>query len=95
MKDAELGETREEIEKRKEEYRRQREQVQAQAEEELPEEMQPEEPQTYVVQRGDSLSQIAQKVYGDASRWREILKANEDQIKDPKVILPGQELRIP
>ena len=55
----------------------------------------PEEAQIYVVKAGDSLSKIAEKVYGDANRWREIYKANKDQIEDPKLIRPGWELRIP
>lgn len=50
---------------------------------------------TYVVKAGDSLSKIAQQVYGDAKRWPEIYEANKNQIKDPNVIHPGQELRIP
>ena len=54
-----------------------------------------EEVRIYVVQRGDSLSKIAQEVYGDGNRWREIFEANREQIKDPKLIRPGQELRIP
>jgi nucleoid-associated protein YgaU len=53
------------------------------------------EPRIYVVQQGDSLSQIAKNLYNDASRWREIYEANKDQIKDPKIIRPGQELHIP
>jgi nucleoid-associated protein YgaU len=53
------------------------------------------EVRTYVVNAGDSLSKIAERVYGDASRWREIYKANKDQIEDPKLIRPGWELRIP
>jgi nucleoid-associated protein YgaU len=36
---------------------------------------------TYVVAKGDSLSKIAQRFYGDA--------------QDPDLIHPGQELRIP
>ena len=46
---------------------------------------------------GDSLSKIAKAVYGDASRWPEILEANRDHIQDqdPNLIHPGQELRIP
>lgn len=54
-----------------------------------------EEVQIYEVKRGDSLSKIAEKVYGDGSRWREIYKANKDKIKDPRVIHKGQKLRIP
>jgi nucleoid-associated protein YgaU len=52
-------------------------------------------PRVYIVQQGDSLSQIAKKFYGDATRWRDIYEANKDQIKDPKIIRSGQELRIP
>ena len=55
----------------------------------------PEEPRIYVVQPGDSLSKIAKEVYGKAGRWKEIFEANKDQIKDPNLIQPGQELRIP
>jgi nucleoid-associated protein YgaU len=53
------------------------------------------EPRVYIVQKGDTLSHIAKQVYDDATRWREIYEANKDQIKDPKIIRPGQELRIP
>jgi nucleoid-associated protein YgaU len=49
----------------------------------------------YVVQPGDSLSKIAKEVLGDASRWPEIFEANKDQIKDPNLIHPGQELKMP
>lgn len=45
------------------------------------------------VQRGDSLSSIAAKEYGDPARWREI--ADRNKIIDPKSIRPGQELVIP
>jgi len=54
-----------------------------------------EKKDTYVVQSGDSLSKIAKQVYGDAGRWPEIFEANKDQIEDPNLIHPGQELRIP
>jgi nucleoid-associated protein YgaU len=50
---------------------------------------------TYVVKSGDSLSKIAKEVLGDANRWPDIFEANKDQIKDPNMIHPGQELRIP
>jgi nucleoid-associated protein YgaU len=50
---------------------------------------------TYVVQSGDTLSGIAQAMYGDAGRWPDIFEANRDKIKDPNLIHPGQELRIP
>ena len=49
---------------------------------------------TYEVRAGDSLSAIAQKFYGDASRWKEIWEANKDSLPDPNLITVGQELRI-
>jgi LysM repeat protein len=51
--------------------------------------------QSYTVEKGDSLSKIAQKVYGKASLWRKIYEANQDHIKDPDLIYPGQVLRLP
>ena len=50
---------------------------------------------TYVVVKGDSLSKIAQRAYGDGGKWRKIYEANKDVIKDPDLIYPGQSLRIP
>jgi nucleoid-associated protein YgaU len=50
---------------------------------------------TYVVVKGDSLSKIAKREYGDANKWRTIYEANKDLIKDPDLIYPGQELTIP
>ena len=51
--------------------------------------------QTYVVKPGDSLSKIAKELLGDANRWKEIFEANQDTLKDPNLIHPGQELRLP
>ena len=50
---------------------------------------------TYVVAKGDSLSKIAQRAYGDGGKWRKIFEANKDIIQDPDLIYPGQSLRIP
>jgi nucleoid-associated protein YgaU len=50
---------------------------------------------TYVVVSGDSLSKIAKREYGDAQKWPRIYEANRNLIKDPDLIYPGQELRIP
>jgi len=50
---------------------------------------------TYVVVKGDSLSKIAKLEYGDANKWRKIYEANRDIIKNPDLIYPGQELKIP
>ena len=52
-------------------------------------------PRTYVVKSGDSLSKIAKEVLGDAGRWPEIFELNKDQIKDPNLIYPGQEFKLP
>jgi nucleoid-associated protein YgaU len=44
----------------------------------------------YHVQAGDTLSAIAQRMYGDASRWRLIQQMNE--VPDADLIVPGQVL---
>lgn len=49
----------------------------------------------YVVKSGDSLSKIALREYGNANKWRHIWEANKDKVKDPDLIHPGQELKIP
>lgn len=49
---------------------------------------------TYVVVKGDSLSKIAQREYGDANKWRTIHEANKDLISDPDLIYPGQEVKV-
>ena len=51
--------------------------------------------QSYTVVKGDSLSKIAKRFYGDAQQWRKIYEANQDQIKNPDLIYPGQTFRIP
>ncbi|HSR66239.1 MAG TPA: LysM peptidoglycan-binding domain-containing protein [Xanthomonadaceae bacterium] len=50
---------------------------------------------SYTVKPGDTLSHIAQHVYGKASHWHAIFEANRDQIKDPDLIRPGQVLQLP
>lgn len=51
---------------------------------------------TYRVQDGDSLSSIADKYYGDESKWRIIYEANRDVIgNDPGALELGARLRIP
>lgn len=51
--------------------------------------------QSYTVQKGDTLSHIAQKHYGKASKWHAIFDANRDQIDNPDKIFPGQVLKLP
>lgn len=47
---------------------------------------------TYTIKKGDTLSGISKKVYGDASRWKEIKTKNS--IKDEKKIRVGQVLKV-
>lgn len=49
----------------------------------------------YTVKKGDSLSKIAKKLYGDSSKWKAIFEANQPLIKKADLIYPGQVLRIP
>ena len=51
--------------------------------------------QWHEVQKGETLSKIAQRYYGDASLYTKIFEANRDTIKNPDVIHPGQVLKIP
>ncbi|HSP06110.1 MAG TPA: LysM peptidoglycan-binding domain-containing protein, partial [Acidobacteriota bacterium] len=51
--------------------------------------------QTYTVQKGDTLSAIAKKFYGNAGQYMKIFNANRDQLKDPDRINVGQVLKIP
>ena len=46
-------------------------------------------------ENGDCLWRIAEKIYGDRSKWRLIYLANRDTIRDPNKIYPKQKLRIP
>lgn len=48
---------------------------------------------TYVVKSGDTLSEIAARMYGNASQWKKIADANN--IRDPRNLRVGQTLRIP
>ena len=50
---------------------------------------------TYTVIAGDTLSKIAKREYGDASKWHQIYEANKDTIKNPDLIYPGQTFKIP
>jgi nucleoid-associated protein YgaU len=49
----------------------------------------------HTVEQGDTLSSIAQELYGDPDRFRTIFQANRNILDDPDDIFPGQELRIP
>lgn len=49
----------------------------------------------HTVKPGESLSKIAKHYYGDMMAYRKIFEANTDQLDNPDVIHPGQELIIP
>lgn len=49
----------------------------------------------HTVERGDTLSAIAKKYYGKASKYPVIFEANKPMLTDPDKIYPGQNLRIP
>lgn len=49
----------------------------------------------YTVKAGDSLSKIAQTVYGSANDYMKIFEANKPMLSEPDKIYPGQVLRIP
>ena len=52
-------------------------------------------PAFYTVQSGDSLWKIASKHYGDGNKWNALFEANREVIKDPDLIYPGQQIRVP
>lgn len=54
-----------------------------------------DQPDQYTVMQGDSLWNIAQSVYGDGSKWRDIYNANGDVISNPNALTPGMLLSIP
>ena len=49
----------------------------------------------YVIQKGDTLSAIAKRYYGNANDYPRIFEANREVIKDADLIYPGQKIRIP
>lgn len=49
----------------------------------------------YVIEKGDSLWKIAEKAYGNGSKYTAIFDANREVITDPDKIFPGQKIRIP
>ena len=54
---------------------------------------------TYTIVAGDYLMSIAQRLLGDASRWKEIVELNKDKypslVSNPNLIYCGWELTIP
>jgi len=54
-------------------------------------------PSTYKVASGETLLDIARRheIFNDKFMWPLLFKANRDQIRDPKVVFPGQTLTVP
>ena len=52
-------------------------------------------PVFYTVQSGDSLWKIASRHYGDGNKWNALFEANKEVIKNPDLIYPGQQIRVP
>ena len=51
--------------------------------------------QFHTVVKGDTLSAIAKKYYGNANKYLVIFEANKPMLSHPDKIYPGQVLRIP
>ncbi|MEO8137791.1 MAG: peptidoglycan-binding protein LysM [Betaproteobacteria bacterium] len=51
--------------------------------------------QYHDVAKGDTLSAISKKYYGDANKYNAIFEANKPMLSSPDKIYPGQKLRIP
>lgn len=49
----------------------------------------------YTVQKNDTLQKISQKFYGTTKNWYKIYKANQDVLKTPNKVYPGQVINIP
>ena len=52
-------------------------------------------PETYVVQKNDTLQKISQHFYGTTKKWTRIYEANKEKLKAPDRIRPGQVIKIP
>jgi DNA repair exonuclease SbcCD ATPase subunit len=52
-------------------------------------------PRTHTVASGETLSTIAKRYYGSASRWTEILEANKSTLRDPTALRAGMKIKIP
>ncbi|TXM96255.1 LysM peptidoglycan-binding domain-containing protein, partial [Methylobacterium sp. WL122] len=53
------------------------------------------EVRTATIARGDSLWEISRRTYGAGDRYSVIYDANQDQIRDPDLIYPGQIFVLP
>ena len=49
----------------------------------------------YVTKKGDTLWKIAEEVYGNGRKWKNIYRFNKDRIRDPNRLKAGMALTIP
>lgn len=59
-----------------------------------PMELAADAPDRYIVTPGDTLWEISSKFVKDPTRWRELWRLNEEQVKNPHRIYPGQVLTL-
>jgi len=50
---------------------------------------------TYTVKKGDTFYSIAEEVYGNASRVKELVRANRDRVPDARRLRIGQQIVLP
>jgi nucleoid-associated protein YgaU len=55
----------------------------------------PKSYQEHTVARGDTLSHLATRYYGDQYKWTKIYEANKSTMKNPNFLFIGQKLFIP
>ena len=62
----------------------------------VPEQTEKIKPQRFhIVTKNQTLSDIAYKYYGSASKWSKIFEANRNVLSDPDKLQPGMKLIIP
>lgn len=49
----------------------------------------------YTVRPGDTLSRIAERLYGSSALWPKLQKWNQDRLPDRDQLIPGMKLRVP
>jgi nucleoid-associated protein YgaU len=54
-----------------------------------------QKPRTYEVKAGESLVDIARKLYGDGRKHEKLFEANRNVLKNPAALKPGMVLVIP